>query len=121
MLEVAINKLYGTVDLSYFPPSLLQVSFSRNQFSGPLNLGQLPNGIRSFDASHNSFSGDLDLRFLPASLEFLRLANNELGPRLLQWDEDHIPPYLRCVIISENCFWRTEIRSLSSIFKLDAA
>ena len=69
MLHLGYNHLSGPINLTNFPPNLVDLSLPKNQFSGTAIMNNLPKSLQALDVHGNEqLCGEVDASTLPTIL-----------------------------------------------------
>ena len=73
------SKISGSIDMTCWAPSLLQINISKNALLGSCNLAALPRKLEFLLLNDNQFTGEISLDNLPPVMLQLFLENNVLS------------------------------------------
>ena len=90
-LDIALNQVYGRIDLRGLSRKIIYFNASQNRLHGPVDLTELPPGLREMDLSDNRIQQSVVLYSnLPTCIRRISLAKNAIQQIRPQYPEDAV-------------------------------
>ena len=100
-IQIVSPPVDGTVDTSQLPPALVVLELNFTKMTGPVDLTTLPSEVEIVDLTENNFTGSCDLTALPKKLQFLALTRNAFKGSI---NLERLPETLEEIDLSRNAF-----------------